>query len=67
MEPKSSAPKMIEVNTVPAADGFDGQGDLIRSLKREIKNLKGKVISQDIRIFEMQALLQSGKGLSNRF
>jgi diguanylate cyclase (GGDEF)-like protein len=65
MDSKSSGPKMIEVSQVPSADGFDGQGDLIRSLKREIKNLKGKVIAQDIRIFEMQALLQSGKGLSN--
>jgi diguanylate cyclase (GGDEF)-like protein len=43
----------------------DTQDDLVRSLKKEIKNLKSKVISQDIRIFEMQALLQSGKGLSN--
>jgi diguanylate cyclase (GGDEF)-like protein len=60
----SSNPKMIEITSVPN-DTFDNQGDLIRSLKREIKNLKGKVISQDIRIFEMQALLQSGKGLSN--
>jgi diguanylate cyclase (GGDEF)-like protein len=65
MDSKSSAPKIIEMTPTPAADGFDGQGDLIRSLKREIKSLKGKVIAQDIRIFEMQALLQSGKGLSN--
>jgi len=66
MDSNSSGPKMIEVNPVSApGDGFDGQGDLIRSLKREIKSLKGKVIAQDIRIFEMQALLQSGKGLSN--
>lgn len=43
----------------------EAQDDLVRSLKKEIKNLKSKVISQDIRIFEMQALLQSGKGLSN--
>jgi hypothetical protein len=43
----------------------DAQDDLVRSLKKEIKGLKSKVISQDIRIFEMQALLQSGKGLSN--
>lgn len=43
----------------------EAQDDLIRSLKKEIKSLKSKVISQDIRIFEMQALLQSGKGLSN--
>lgn len=55
--------KYIEVSA--PADVSDNQGDLIRSLKREIKNLKSKVISQDIRIFEMQALLQSGKGLSN--
>lgn len=61
----SSNPKYLEVTTVPA-DSFDNsQGDLIRSLKREIKSLKGKVTAQDIRIFEMQALLQSGKGLSN--
>ena len=59
----SSNPK-FEVTSAPL-DGFDNQGDLIRSLKREIKTLKGKVIAQDIRIFEMQALLQSGKGLSN--
>jgi diguanylate cyclase (GGDEF)-like protein len=39
--------------------------ELIRILKKEIHELKSKVISQDIRIFEMQALLQSGKGLSN--
>ena len=43
----------------------DAQEDLVRSLKKEIKTLKSKVISKDIRIFEMQALLQSGKGLSN--
>jgi len=43
----------------------DAQDDLVRSLKKEIKSLKSKAISQDIRIFEMQALLQSGKGLSN--
>ena len=43
----------------------EAQDDLVRSLKKEIKNLKSKAISQDIRIFEMQALLQSGKGLSN--
>ena len=65
MDSQSSGPKMIEVSSMGSADGFDGQGDLIRSLKREIKGLKGKVIAQDIRIFEMQALLQSGKGLSN--
>ena len=53
------------MTSTSASDGFDNQGDLIRSLKREIKTLKGKVIAQDIRIFEMQALLQSGKGLSN--
>ena len=46
-------------------EGFDTQETLISRMKREIKSLKGKVISQDIRIFEMQALLQSGKGLSN--
>jgi len=60
----SSGPKYIEVTPGPS-DAFDNQGDLIRSLKREIKSLKGKVTAQDIRIFEMQALLQSGKGLSN--
>jgi diguanylate cyclase (GGDEF)-like protein len=61
----SSNPKFLEVAT-PVTDSFDNsQGDLIRSLKREIKSLKGKVTAQDIRIFEMQALLQSGKGLSN--
>ncbi len=49
----------------PVSDGLENQGDLIRSLKREIKTMKTKVIEQDIRIFEMQALLQSGKGLSN--
>jgi diguanylate cyclase (GGDEF)-like protein len=43
----------------------DAHDDLVRILKKEIKALKSKVISQDIRIFEMQALLQSGKGLSN--
>ena len=59
----SSNPKFLEVTS--AVDNFDNQGDLIRSLKREIKTLKSKVITQDIRIFEMQALLQSGKGLSN--
>jgi diguanylate cyclase (GGDEF)-like protein len=59
-----SGPKYIEVTSGPS-DAFDNQGDLIRSLKREIKGLKGKVTAQDIRIFEMQALLQSGKGLSN--
>jgi diguanylate cyclase (GGDEF)-like protein len=62
----SSAPKTLEI----AASSFnseavDSQGDLISRMKREIKGLKGKVIAQDIRIFEMQALLQSGKGLSN--
>lgn len=61
----SSNPKYLEVTT-GSAESFDSsQGDLIRSLKREIKSLKGKVTAQDIRIFEMQALLQSGKGLSN--
>jgi diguanylate cyclase (GGDEF)-like protein len=60
----NSGPKFIEVTSAPT-DAFDNQGDLIRSLKREIKGLKGKVTAQDIRIFEMQALLQSGKGLSN--
>ena len=59
----SSNPKFLDVPT--QSDNFDNQGDLIRSLKREIKALKSKVITQDIRIFEMQALLQSGKGLSN--
>ena len=63
MDSSNGNAKFLEVNTSP--DGFDNQGDLIRSLKREIKTLKSKVISQDIRIFEMQALLQSGKGLSN--
>ncbi len=63
-DPKTPGPKSLEVNA-PFGDGFDNQGDLIRSLKREIKSLKGRVISQDIRIFEMQTLLQSGKGLSN--
>ncbi|MBS1959117.1 MAG: diguanylate cyclase [Bdellovibrionales bacterium] len=62
----SSNPKFLEVTATHTGDGFDNsQGDLIRSLKREIKGLKGKVTAQDIRIFEMQALLQSGKGLSN--
>ncbi len=65
MDQKSKAPKVLEISTPGLSDGLDNQGDLIRSLKREIKTLKGKVISQDIRIFEMQALLQSGKGLSN--
>ncbi len=55
--------KVLEVSS--SIEGVDNQGDLIRSLKREIKTLKSKVIAQDIRIFEMQALLQSGKGLSN--
>ena len=64
-DPKPT-PKFMDVTTTTPTDGFDPQqGDLIRSLKREIKSLKGKVIAQDIRIFEMQALLQSGKGLSN--
>ncbi len=57
-------PKLIDVTTV-ADSSSEGQGDLMRSLKREIKTLKQTVITQDIRIFEMQALLQSGKGLSN--
>jgi diguanylate cyclase (GGDEF)-like protein len=61
----SSAPKILEISPVASNDGADSQGDLISRMKREIKTLKGKVISQDIRIFEMQALLQSGKGLSN--
>lgn len=64
MDSDSPPPKLEEISSL-VADAFDDQGDLIRSLKREIKTLKGKVISQDIRIFEMQALLQSGKGLSN--
>lgn len=60
-------PKILEITSSGQGhiDALDTQGDLIRQLKREIKTLKGKVISQDIRIFEMQALLQSGKGLSN--
>lgn len=64
-EPKSNSPKVLEITAPGMSDGFENQGDLIRSLKREIKAMKGKVIAQDIRIFEMQALLQSGKGLSN--
>lgn len=37
----------------------------IQELKQEIQGLQSKLISQDTRIFEMQSLLQSGKGLSN--
>ena len=61
----SSAHKILEISPVTSSEGGDSQGDLISRMKREIKTLKGKVTSQDIRIFEMQALLQSGKGLSN--
>ncbi len=54
-----------DVEIISTFEAAETQGDLTRSLKREIKTLKSKVIAQDIRIFEMQALLQSGKGLSN--
>lgn len=36
-----------------------------RELQRELSYFKQKAIQQDIEIFEMRALLQSGKGLSN--
>jgi diguanylate cyclase (GGDEF)-like protein len=65
MDSNSSSPKVLEIASQGLTEGYDTQGDLISRLKREIKSLKGKVINQDIRIFEMQALLQSGKGLSN--
>ncbi len=60
-------PKILEITSSTAGSGesAENQGDLIRNLKREIKTLKTRVTTQDIRIFEMQALLQSGKGLSN--
>jgi diguanylate cyclase (GGDEF)-like protein len=61
----ANSPKLLEIATPSVGEVGDAQGDLISRMKREIKTLKGKVISQDIRIFEMQALLQSGKGLSN--
>ncbi len=64
MDSDSQDPKWNDSSPL-VSDGFEDQSDLIRSLKREIKSLKGKVTAQDIRIFEMQALLQSGKGLSN--
>lgn len=71
MELKPKITKTIDISPVgnQANDAQDHQqdqqGDLIRGLKREIKTLKARVTTQDIRIFEMQALLQSGKGLSN--
>jgi hypothetical protein len=37
----------------------------LTALKRELQYYRGKAIEQDIEIFEMRALLQSGKGLSN--
>lgn len=40
-------------------------GETVRELRREIKSLKSKLVNQDSYIFEMKALLQSGKGLSN--
>lgn len=46
-------------------DSSDEIDSLLAILRKEVKELRSKVTSQDIRIFEMQALLQSGKGLSN--
>lgn len=39
--------------------------DKSKDLSRELSYYKQKAIEQDIEIFEMRALLQSGKGLSN--
>lgn len=53
---------LVEADSVQAATP---PGEVIRNLKKELKICKEQVIEQDIRIFEMTALLQSGKGLSN--
>jgi len=39
--------------------------DSLASIRQELAYYKRKAIEQDIEIFEMRALLQSGKGLSN--
>ncbi|MFO0942824.1 MAG: diguanylate cyclase [Pirellulales bacterium] len=46
-------------NSTPAEQQYS------REIQRELSYFKQKAIQQDIEIFEMRALLQSGKGLSN--
>ncbi len=48
----------------PPPSGNRETGSLI-AVKRELQYYRNKAIEQDIEIFEMRALLQSGKGLSN--
>ncbi len=48
---------------VPARQGKRGQGPV--SVEDELEYYRNKAIHQDILIFEMRALLQSGKGFGN--
>lgn len=51
------------MTTRPEPKQLDGQ--YTREIQHELSYYKQKAIEQDIEIFEMRALLQSGKGLSN--
>ncbi|MFN7627501.1 MAG: hypothetical protein ACK5PZ_11780, partial [Pirellula sp.] len=48
---------------VPTSEGIEGT--VSPRVQQELDYFRKKAIEQDIEIFEMRALLQSGKGLSN--
>jgi diguanylate cyclase (GGDEF)-like protein len=61
-EPQSETETFVPVLYEPKPDGEQvDEGDL----QTQLDYYKSKAIQQDILIFEMRALLQSGKGLSN--
>ena len=63
IESPSVANDELMADTAPARQPVRGQGP--RSIEEELDYYRKKAIHQDILIFEMRALLQSGKGFGN--
>ena len=64
---QETAPEQAAVASQEPVDqpGRSRENTNLSTLKRELQYYRAKAIEQDIEIFEMRALLQSGKGLSN--
>jgi diguanylate cyclase (GGDEF)-like protein len=54
-----------EAPVAAAASPLIAEESVLAHAQRELQYFRNKAIEQDIEIFEMRALLQSGKGLSN--
>lgn len=59
------SPENYDPGSAPRPEPKQLDGQYTREIQRELSYFKQKAIEQDIEIFEMRALLQSGKGLSN--